>query len=134
MGLVTVFSFPDGLFSTIENGTSIASGTAEHGATYTTATGKMSVIGGSAFNCIADGVFSYQAINPLVNMQGGGLASGTLEIRKGAVEAGTVIFNADGSINVRTPTESEKTISKSVFASYCGVGEINDWSQRKSTN
>lgn len=129
-GLVTIFSFPDGLFS------AIASGTAEHGATYTTATGKMSVIGGSAFNCIADGVFSYQATLPLVNMQGAesGFASGTLKISRGTVESGTVTFNADGSINVKTPTESEKTISKSVFASYCGRGEINDWSQRKSTN
>ncbi len=133
-GLATVFSFPDGLFSTIENGTSNASGTVEHGATYTTATGKMSVTGGNALNCISDGVFGYQAINPLVNMQGGGLASGTLEIRKGAVEAGTVIFNADGSINVRTPTESEKTISKSVFASYCGVGDVLDWLKKRYTN
>ena len=127
-GLVTVFSFPDGLFS------AIAFGTAEHGATYTTATGKMSVTGGNALNCISDGVFGYQAINPLVSKQGGGLASGSLEIRKGAVEAGTVIFNADGSINVRTPTESQKTISKSVFASYCGVGDVLDWEKKRYTN
>ena len=125
---MTVFSFPDGLFS------AIASGTAEHGATYTTATGKMSVTGGNALNCISDGVFGYQAINPLVSKQGGGLASGSLEIRKGAVEAGTVIFNADGSINVRTPTESQKTISKSVFASYCGVGDVLDWEKKRYTN
>lgn len=125
-GAVTIFSFPDGLFASIEGGT------AEHGATYKTATGKMAVTGGNASNCMADGVFSYEAILPLVNMRvGSGFESGSLKIKKGATEIGTVTFNSDGGIKVKTPTESEKTFSKSDFLNYCGGNDLENWKSRK---
>lgn len=114
-GLVTTFSFPDGL----ARDTPMQIG----GSTI----GKITVSGGNALNCTTDGEVNYQELLSLTS------TSGTLRVNKGSVEAGAVTFQADGSVKVKMAGQvSETTITKSTFESYCGVKEINEWRSKNA--
>ncbi len=45
-------------------------------------------------------------------------------------EAGTVLFNADGSVKVKLANGIETTVSKTEFESYCGLKEAYDFSEK----
>lgn len=126
-GLTTTFSLPDGLISNVPSG-----GGSQ------TLTGKVIVSGGNAFNCVTDGELGFQTTDSLISaVSGVAHVSGTLKVTTGstAVNAGTVTFNADGSIKVRlTGSTTDTTISKSDFESYCGLSKIADWETKLGTN
>lgn len=96
--------------------------------------GGLTVSGGSSTNCI-DGTYAYSVRESLVMNSGTQrISGGLIRISSGGnsegPEAGTVLFNADGSVKVKLANGIETTVSKTEFESYCGLKEAYDFSEK----
>ena len=116
-GASTTFTFNDGLVQTYPSHNTV------------TGSGTLTVSGASATNCI-DSTYSYTISTPLTTPSGTMRQNGgAIKVSSGGVEAGTVTFNADGSVKVKLKDGTENTVSKAEFESYCGLKEAYDFSQ-----
>lgn len=96
--------------------------------------GGLTVSGGSSTSCI-DGTYAYSVKESLIMKSGTQrISGGLIRISSGGnsegPEAGTVQFNADGSVKVKLANGIETTVSKNEFESYCGLKEAYDFSEK----
>jgi hypothetical protein len=117
-GRATTFTFNDSLTQTYPSKNNI------------TGSGALTVSSASATNCI-DGSYSYNVSRTLTMPSGTlRLNSGAITVNSSGVEAGTVTFNADGSVKIKLKDGAESTVSKANFESYCGLKEAYDFSEK----
>lgn len=92
--------------------------------------GTLSISNGSATNCI-DGTYSYTVATNLTMPSGTQrLNGGSISIKSGSNDLGTVSFNADGSVKVKLPSGVESTVSKLDFEGVCGLKEAYMFSEK----
>ncbi|HMY01481.1 MAG: hypothetical protein KDI39_10175 [Pseudomonadales bacterium] len=92
--------------------------------------GALSISNGSATNCI-DGTYSYTVATNLTMPSGTQrLNGGSISIKSGSNDLGTVSFNTDGSIKVKLPSGVESTVSKLDFEGTCGLKEAYMFSEK----
>jgi hypothetical protein len=117
-GASTTFTFSDGLVQTYPSKNTV------------TGSGVLTVSGANATNCV-DGTYSYNVSTALTMPSGTQrLSGGAIKVSSGGTEAGTVTFNADGSIKVKLNSGAESTVTKAEFEGYCGLKEAYDFSEK----